>query len=132
MTNINYHDAIRKVVEMAMEGAAEGNLKKLRSAFHEEALMFGEVHGIRYDAPIDEFFHLCQQHPLGISGHYSFNIVSITHVQDAAMVMVSETGCWDTASFVDLFTLTRAHEWKITNKTFAFLGGNIPKEVLEG
>jgi hypothetical protein len=49
------------------------------------------------------------------------------------MVMVSETGCWDTASFIDLFTLTRSHDnvWKITNKTFAFLGGNIPKEVLE-
>jgi Putative lumazine-binding len=133
MANINHYDAIRRVVETAMEGAAEGNPTKLRSAFHPGAMMFGEVHKTRYDAPIEAFFHLCQQHPLGTSGRYRYRIVSITQVQDAAMVMVTEDGCWDAAAFVDLFTVTLMGDiWKITNKTFAFLGGNIPEEVLEG
>jgi hypothetical protein len=45
--------------------------------------------------------------------------------------MVAEDGCWGSAAFVDFFTVTRiGGAWKITNKTFAHSGGEIPKEVL--
>ena len=129
--DIDSYDEIHEVVDLAMKGAAQGNLKKLGRAFHDKAQMFGEVFGTRYDAPIEEFFKLCEEHPLGQGGRYRSRIVSITRVGGAAMAMVAEDGCWGTASFVDFFTVTRiGGAWKITNKTFAYTGGKIPKEVL--
>src|ERR1700722_19324157 len=50
--DIDSHDKIWQVVDLAMKGAAEGDLAKLREAFHRDARMFGEVYGKRYDAPI--------------------------------------------------------------------------------
>jgi hypothetical protein len=129
---------ITSIVERAMEGARDGDVAKLRQAFHSEARMFGEVERRRYDEPICSFFELCASHPLG-RGHYRFCIVSITRVGGAAMVMVAEDGCWGSgdeadkrgAAFVDFFTVTKINGvWQITNKTFAFTGGVIPPEVL--
>jgi hypothetical protein len=129
-SDIDAYDHIHAVVELAMQGAAEGDVAKLRQAFHKDAWMFGEVDGKRYDEPISSFFDLCEKHPLGRGGHYRSRIVSTTHVGPGAMAMVVEDGCWGTASFVDFFTVTRLGEgWKITNKTFAYTGGEIPSEV---
>jgi hypothetical protein len=129
--DIDSYDEVYRVVDLAMKGASEGNLAKLRRAFHKEAWMFGEVFGKRYDAPIKTFFELCENHPLGQGRRYRSRIVSITRVGGAAMAMVAEDGCWGTASFVDFFTVTRiGGAWKITNKTFAYTGGKIPREVL--
>ncbi|MHC2647961.1 hypothetical protein ACVMHY_000540 [Bradyrhizobium barranii subsp. barranii] len=64
-------------------------------------------------------------------GNYRSRIISTTRVGGAAMVMVAEDGCWGSAAFVDFFTVTRiGGAWKITNKTFAHSGGEIPNEVL--
>jgi hypothetical protein len=131
--DIDSHDRICEVVDLAMRGAAEGNVAKLREAFHGEARMFGEVYGQRYDEPIGSFFELCQNHPIANKGGYRSRIISVTRVGGAAMVMVAEDGCWGAAAFVDFFTVTRIDAaWKITNKTFAHTSGEIPREVLDG
>jgi len=128
--DIDSHDEIHRVVQLAMKGAAHGDLAKLRAAFHKDAWMFGQVHRTRYDASITNFFDLCEKHPLGEGGSYRSRIVSISPVGGAAMVMVAEDGCWGSAAFVDFFTVTRIDgTWKITNKTFAHTGGEIPPEV---
>jgi Putative lumazine-binding len=130
--DIDSHDMIVKVVELAMKASADGNVTDLGKAFHEKAQMYGEVFGVRYDEPIESFFQLCKKHPLGKGGNYRSRIVSVTRTGGAAMVMVTEDGCWGTASFVDFFNVTRiGGVWKITNKTFAYTGGKIPPEVLE-
>lgn len=137
--DIESHNEIMRVVKLAMEGARDGDVAKLKRAFHREARMFGEVEGKRYDEPISNFFKLCKNHPLGKGGRYRFRIVSVTRVGGAAMVMVAEDGCWRSgkqadkrgAAFVDFFTVTRIDGvWQITNKTFAFTGGVIPPEVV--
>jgi Putative lumazine-binding len=61
--DIDSYDAIYKVVDLAMKGAAEGDLAKLGAAFHADARMYGEVYGQRYDEPIAAFFDLCKRHP---------------------------------------------------------------------
>jgi hypothetical protein len=131
--NIDAYEKICDVVKRAMDGSAEGDVQKLRQAYHDEARMFGEAYGQRYDDPICSFFELCQSHPLrGKNNLYRFKIVSVSLVGGAAMVMVAEDGCWDTASFVDFFTVTCINgAWKITNKTFVYTGGEIPQEVLD-
>lgn len=129
--NIDAYDEIRRLIEAAMKGSADGDVAQLRGAFHEEARMFGEVFGRRYDEPIASFFEMCEEHPLGKGNSYRSRVVSITPAGSAAMVMVAEDGCWGSASFVDFFTVTRMNgNWKITNKTFAYTGGDIPREVL--
>ena len=129
--DIDGYDQIHDVVERAMTGAQKGSRRLLRRAFHEKAQMFGEVMGTRYDEGIESFFDLCEEHPLGQGGRYRSRIVSITRVGDAAMVMVAEDGCWGSAAFVDLFTVTRVgRDWKITNKTFTYTGGRIPATVV--
>lgn len=130
--DINSYDEVYKVVDLAMKGAAEGDVAKLGAAFHPDARMYGEVYGQRYDEPIAAFFDLCKNHPLGQGGRYRSRIVDITRVGGAAMVMVAEDGCWGSAAFVDFFTVTLINgAWKVTNKTFAYTGGGIPREVLE-
>jgi len=129
--DIDRYEQIHEVVELAMNGAAEGDVAKLRDAFHGEARMFGEVYGQRYDEPICSFFELCRKHPLGNRGGYRSRIVSISRVGGAAMVMVAEDGCWGSAAFVDFFTVTLIDgAWKITNKTFVHYAGEIPQQVL--
>jgi hypothetical protein len=129
--DIDSYDQIHQVVDLAMKGAAGGNLANLKRAFHEKAQMFGEALGTRYDEPIGAFFDLCKKHPFGRGGRYRSRIISITRVGAAAMAMVAEDGCWGTASFVDFFTVTRIDgAWKITNKTFAYTGGKIPEDVV--
>ena len=133
--DIDSHDDIVIVINKAMEGAANYDIAKLKDAFHGEARMFGEVYlppraPKRFDEPISSFFELCKDHPLGEGGRYRFRIVSITRVEGAAMAMVAEDGCWGSTSFVDFFTVTRTDgKWKITNKTFAYTGGEIPEQV---
>ncbi len=61
--DIDSYDAIYKVVDLAMKGAAEGDLAKLGAAFHADARMYGEVYGQRYDEPIAAFFDLCKRQP---------------------------------------------------------------------
>jgi hypothetical protein len=135
--DIDSHNLIVEVIELAMKGAAEGEVADLRKAFHDKARMFGEVFGKRYDDPIEDFFDLCKKYPLGKYplgrvGNYRSRIVSITRTGGAAMAMVTEDGCWGSASFVDFFTVTKIDgAWKTTNKTFVYTGGKIPPEVLE-
>jgi hypothetical protein len=99
-------------------------------------MMFGQVFEERFASPIDGFFDLCEKFPLGKplgnSQPYRSSIISIAQVGLSAMVMVAEDGCWGSAAFVDFFTVTFMDGgWKITNKTFAYTGGEIPPEVLK-
>src|SRR4051812_38246997 len=78
LDEIDGHDRICQVVELAMMGAAQGSVAKLKKAFHKQARMFGEVHGTRYDEPIAAFFELCKKHPLGKGRRYRSRIISVT------------------------------------------------------
>jgi len=120
-------DAICRAVRLYMEGAAQGDANKLREAFHEDARMFGEFMGKRYDIPIAELIRLSDGKPAD-TGKYRGRIVSVSQDGDAAFAAVAEDGFWGTVSFVDYFLLTRiGSAWKITCKTFAHTGGEPPK-----
>jgi hypothetical protein len=130
--DLDSHEKVRQVVELAMKGAKEGFRPDLEKAFHKQAMMFGQVFQERFASPIDGFFDLCERFKLGRDGSYRSSIISITQVGRSAMVMVAEDGCWGSAAFVDFFTVTLMDsQWKITNKTFAYTGGEIPPEVLK-
>ena len=124
---IDDHDEIVRVLELCMEGEAKGDAGCLREAFHEDARMFGEVAGTRYDMPISEFVDVAVSEPAD-TGSYRGRVLSVHQVGDAASAVVAEDGYWGSLSFIDFFTLNRiGGSWKIVNKTFAHTGGEPPE-----
>ncbi len=47
---------IAQVVQLYIDGSADGDAGKLKEAFHDDARMFGHVDGHRFDVPIQQFF----------------------------------------------------------------------------
>jgi hypothetical protein len=127
LAKIDDYDEIRRVLQLYIDGASMGDRAKLKEAFHEDARMFGNIAGTRYDVPIQHLFQLAEDKP-GNTGHYRGRIVSVGQTGDAAFGVVAEDGYWGTVSFVDYFLLARIDgQWKITCKTFAHTGGEPPK-----
>jgi putative lumazine-binding protein len=120
-------DAITEVMQLYMDGAADGDVSKLEAAFHEQAWMFGEMGGQRLDMPIKEFFGLAHAQPLKTDDTFEARLVAVEQTDNAATAVVEEDGAWGSVSFVDYFTLARIDgDWKIVNKTFAHTGGEPP------
>lgn len=128
-SRIDDHDAIVAMIQLYIDGSADGDAGKLKEAFHEEARMFGAVGEDRYDVPIQAYFELATSAPANVAGNYRARILGVQQVGDAATVTVAEDGCWGTVSFVDFFSLTRiGAAWKIVTKTFAHTGGEMPHD----
>jgi putative lumazine-binding protein len=124
---INEHDAITAVLELYMDGCAQGDAEKLRRAFHADARMFGSVGGTRFDVAIADMIQMAEQAPADAGGSYRGRIVSVARCGDAATAVLAEDGFWGTVSFVDFFNLARIDgRWQIVNKTFAHTGGALP------
>jgi hypothetical protein len=120
-------EAITDVMQLYIDGAANGDVSKLEAAFHEQAWMFGEMSGKRFDMPIKNFFGLAESRPLKTDDSFDARVVSIEQTEDAAIAVVAEDGAWGSVSFVDYFTLAQiGGEWKIVNKTFTHTGGELP------
>ena len=127
---VSDYDAIRRVLELCIEGEAKGDVAKLREAFHADARMFGSIAGTRYDIPIEELFELAESEPAD-TGNYRSRILSVQQTGgDAAVAVVAEEGYWESLSFIDHFQLARiAGDWKIVCKLFAHTGGEPPEGV---
>ena len=120
-------EAIAEVMQLYMDGAADGDASKLEAAFHEQAWMFGEMGGQRLDMPIKEFFGLAEARPLKTDDRFEARLVAVEQTDNAATAVVEEDGAWGSVSFLDYFTLVRTDgDWKIVNKTFAHTGGKPP------
>ena len=125
-SSIDDYDAICAVVQLCLDGEATGDVAKLQEAFHQDAQMFGDLAGTRYDVPIQKLFDMAAQDPAD-TGSYQSRILSVTQLGDVATATVAEEGYWGTVSFVDFLSLCRIEgSWKIVNKTFAHVSGEPP------
>ena len=125
-TVVEDYDAICDVVQMCLDGEATGNVEKLRTAFHEDARMFGSLAGERYDVPISELMEMSAKAPAD-TGQYRSRILSVHQTGDAALATVAEEGYWGTVSFIDYLSLARIDDrWRIVSKLFAHTGGEPP------
>jgi hypothetical protein len=126
-TTIDDLEAIATVVQLYIDGCAEGDAAKLAEAFHPDAQMYGAIDDHRFDVPMTEFFKIVAETPGSAGGRLRAQISSITHVGDAANAIVLEEGFWGTLSFVDFLSLSRSDgRWRIVNKTFAHTDGEMP------
>jgi hypothetical protein len=123
MTNhLDDLDSVRAVIELYVDGA-NGDVEKLKKAFHPDARMMGHIGPIDTYVPITDFFRMVAAKP-GMAGpDYKATIRSIDLTGDAGVAVLVEhdfMGC----DFVDYFSVARiGGEWKITNKTYAHTGG---------
>lgn len=123
---VSDYDAICRVIQLYFDGDAQGDVAKLAEAFHEDARMFGDLAGTRYDVPIQVLFDMAAEGPAD-TGVYRARILSVTQVGDVASATVAEDGYWGTVSFVDFLALCRINgTWKIVNKVFTHTGGQPP------
>ena len=118
-------DDVRAVVQLYIDGA-NGDVAKLKQAFHPDARMMGHIGPMDTYVPITDFFAMVEGQP-GMAGpNYRATIRNIDLVGDAGVAVLVESdyfGC----DFVDYFTVARIDgRWQITNKTYAHTGGQPP------
>jgi hypothetical protein len=91
--------AIAEVMQLYIDGAADGDSSKLEAAFHEQAWMFGEMGGQRLDMPIKEFFGLAQAQPLKTDDRFEARLVAVEQTGNVATAVVEEDGAWGLSRF---------------------------------
>ena len=117
---------VRAVIQLYIDGS-NGDVAKLKQAFHPDARMMGHIGPMDTYIPITGFFEMVERQP-GMAGpNYKADIRTIDIVGDAGVAVLVETdylGC----DFVDYFSVARiGGRWQITNKTYAHTGGSPPK-----
>jgi Putative lumazine-binding len=119
-------DDVRDVIQLYIDGA-NGDVDKLKRAFHPDAHMMGHVGPMDTYVPIARFFDMVAAQPGAAGPNYKATIRSIDITGDAGVAVLVETdfnGC----DFVDYFSVARIDgRWMITNKTYAHTGGEPPK-----
>lgn len=118
-------DEVRAVIQLYIDGA-NGDVQKLKQAFHVDAHMMGHVGAMDTYIPIADFFAMIAAQP-GLAGpNYKATVRTIDITGDAGVAVLVETdymGC----DFVDYFSVARIDDrWQITNKTYAHTGGSPP------
>ena len=124
-THLNDLEAVRAVIQLYIDGS-NGDVGKLKQAFHPDARMMGHIGPMETYIPITGFFEMVERQP-GMAGpNYKADIRMIDVVGDAGVAVLVETdylGC----NFVDYFSVAKiGGRWQITNKTYAHTGGSPP------
>jgi hypothetical protein len=118
-------EAVRELIQLYIDGA-NGDVAKLKEAFHPDARMMGHIGPMDTYIPITDFFKMVERQP-GLAGpNYKACVRNIDLAGDAGVAVLVETdylGC----DFVDYFSVARiGGRWQITNKTYAHTGGQPP------
>ena len=118
-------DEVTRLIGLYIDGA-NGDVDKLREAFHPDARMMGHIGPMETYMPIQDFFAMIEAQPGGAGANYKAIIRTIDLAGDAGVAVLVETdfiGC----DFVDYFSVARIDgRWQITNKTYAHTGGQPP------
>ena len=126
-SHLNDLEEVRELIQLYIDGA-NGDVAKLKEAFHPDARMMGHIGPMETYIPITDFFSMVEANP-GMAGpDYRAVIRTIDVAGDAGVAVLVEhdyLGC----DFVDYFSVARIDgRWWITNKTYAHTGGQPPQD----
>ena len=118
-------EEVRALIQLYIDGS-NGDVGKLKEAFHPDARMMGHIGPMETYIPITDFFKMVERQP-GLAGpNYKAYVRNIDLAGDAGVAVLVETdymGC----DFVDYFSVARiGGRWQITNKTYAHTVGKPP------
>jgi len=115
-TKVTEYEVIAGVIQHYIHGARSGKGDDMKSAFHEDATIFGYVGSELFAGPIQRLFDWNDGN--GPATNLEARIVSIDLIDSVATVRL-ELDHWIDHRFTDLFTLLKIDgEWKIMNKVF--------------
>lgn len=114
--DMNEYAAIAKVIQKYIDGARSGRSDQMKSAFHDDATIFGHDGPDLFAGPIQKLFDWEDEN--GPAPGLRAQITNIDFVETVAAVRL-ELDDWTGIRFSDLFTLLKIDgEWKIINKVF--------------
>ena len=108
-------DAVRATAMDYIEGTANGEIERIRRAFHETAALYAvnDEGGLR-KIPIDQYIGYFKP---GVKNDRQGKIISVDLVNDAAQVKIEiVSGQWRFTDYLLLLKLDGG--WKIINKSF--------------
>ena len=120
MSETKEADLARAVVQEYVDACAAGSAERLRTIFHDNALMSGYMMGEYLMGSPEPFFKAVENPPPGADtgGAYQAEITSVEVSGPVASITLKEAGFMG-VNFTDYFHLAKVNdEWKIISKTF--------------
>jgi len=110
------HNAVVEIVQIYIEAGITGNAEQMKTAFYEDATMYGFVGPDFFGGPIQVLFDWASENPAGES--LQARIASVEIIETIATVRV-ELENWAGQNFTDLLTLVKSGDaWKIISKAY--------------
>jgi Putative lumazine-binding len=113
---------ISEVLDAYCDGIYSGDVERLRSAFHASAILWGEVKGLPYHRPLDEYLNIVRnrQSPQVLGESYGMKTLAIEIQGNIALAKVR---CrmlgYNYTDFLSL--LYQDNRWGIVAKLFTHL-----------
>ena len=120
MSETKEADLARAVIQEYVDACAAGSAERLRTIFHDNALMSGYMMGEYLMGSPEPFFKAVENPPPGADtgGAYQAEITSVEVSGPVASITLKEAGFMG-VNFTDYFHLAKVNdEWKIISKTF--------------
>lgn len=132
MTTINDLEAVRKTLQKYEDGIKNHDISLLRSAFHEDAMMYGSAGGSVTVMEIEGLFdYVHSQQPISSTGEpHRCYITKIDVAGDAANAEVVQEHCFG-VNYINYFHLIKSGaEWLIVSKTYYAVPVHMPAKTL--
>ncbi len=117
--NVTDLELITQTVQLYFDGMYNGDLQRLRKAFHPKAYLFGYLRKNFVHISVEEWLGLVESRPVPAESgeEYDMRIVSTDITGAVATVKVADL--YQGLRFTDYLTLLKANEnWLIVNKAF--------------
>ncbi len=121
------HDAVMATIQLYIDGTYEGDVAKLKRAFHEKATLSGHIHipdappeGVFMFAPMDVLYgHMeDEESPKATGAPYSARVGEVMLRGPLARAVVYEDGLGGHDYVNELHLHRVSGKWLITNKAF--------------
>ncbi len=113
---MNDETKIKATVQLYIDGAVTGSSEVMKQAFHQDATVFGYLHGELFAAPIQGLFDWVDE--IGSASTLTARITKLSIVGTVASVEL-DLKDWNGVHFTDIFTVLNVNDdWKIMNKVF--------------
>lgn len=119
MMSVNNIENVISVIEDYFYGVYEGNLDKLKNAFHPQTILYGDINGEPYLKTLEEYLESVKNRksPKEVGEDFKMKIVNIDFFGNNAIakLRVPIFGF----NYTDYISLTTVNgNWKIVNKLF--------------